>query len=69
MSGATNGFLVKPQASPVTENCPLSWHRQLSSSHCQFHLRRRGYKISEEQSNKGLNASLYIPTLLGWWAW
>lgn len=54
MSGITNGFLVKPQASPVTENCPLSWHRQLSSLQCQFYLRRRGYKISEEQSNKGL---------------
>lgn len=54
MSGATNRFLVKPRASPVTENCPLSWHCQLSSFQCQFHLRRQGYKSSEEQSNEGL---------------
>lgn len=28
---ATIGFLFKPQANPVTENCPLSWHHQLSA--------------------------------------
>lgn len=67
MSGATNRFLVEPRASPVTENCPLSWHCQLSSFQCQFHLRRQGYKISEEQSNEVLRISVHsiTPWLVG----
>lgn len=50
----TTGACSSPQASPVTENCSLNWHHQLSSHLSANSTSSAGAtKPQEEQRNKG----------------